>query len=97
MSPKSYYRKLYFEILDQAELGYCERFELNNADLKYCMYAENCILKKYGGGTMTGVMKKGVFPMKKVSNIRKIISVRKKTLRLNFRKFMGMILQILAG
>lgn len=47
ISPKKYYRKIFFEILDQAEMGYRERFELNNADLKYCMYAEKFILKKY--------------------------------------------------
>lgn len=47
-STKNYHRKIFFEILDEVEDGYRERFELNNAYLKYCIYAEKFNLKKYG-------------------------------------------------
>lgn len=50
MSPKNNYRKISFEILDQVKIGggrYFKRFELNSVLLKYCMYAEKFILKKY--------------------------------------------------
>lgn len=44
--------------------------------------------------TITDMMNKRIFPVKKVLKMRKITSVRKKKLKLNFGNVIGMISQI---
>lgn len=70
--------------MDEVETGYRERFKLNNADLIWW-------------GQWKAWWRRGYFQWRKCSRLRKITSLRKRKLRLNFRSFLAIILQILAG